>query len=269
MDTPEFQSFIYTFYHDQKRSFPWRETCDPYKILVSEVMLQQTQTSRVQEKYDQWMKTFPNVSTLASSSLKEVLTLWQGLGYNRRGKYLYHAAQMIMDDFEGIVPNQVKLLETLPGVGEYTARAVAIFAFNQPHVLIETNIRSVYIHHFFEDQATVHDKAVKAEIEKTMDTENPREWYYALMDYGSHLKKTLNHNPSRKSKHYTKQSKFHGSTRQLRGAILRHLTHNDSATRSALYQEFPNNKDRVDMILRDLRNEGFIQEISKKFIITE
>lgn len=232
----EFQRSILDFYERQGRDFPWRHTVNPYEILVSEIMLQQTQTERVLPKYLAWLKRFPDVQTLAAAPLADVLALWSGLGYNRRARFLQQACRLISERIAkgGTFPDTADELDALPGIGPYTARAVCTFAFNKPEVFIETNIRSVYIFFFFPDAAglEVKDSDLLYLIEQTLYRENPRLWYYALMDYGAALKKKVE-NPSRKSRHYTKQSRFEGSLRQARGAIIRQLV--NSASGCALY----------------------------------
>ncbi len=236
VDIAEFQATILDYYNTRARSFPWRETDDPYAIMVSEIMLQQTQTERVILKYNAWLKKYPSVHHLAKASLVDVLSMWSGLGYNRRARFLHNAAielSKIIGE-ENTFPNSPKELEKLPGIGPYTARAISTFAFNNPEVFIETNIRSVFLFFFFQERLKdnenmhpVHDNEIFPLIEKSLYRENPRLWYYALMDYGAELKKTVK-NPNRKSKHYAKQSKFEGSVRQARGAILRQLTMQES-----------------------------------------
>ena len=198
---------------------PWRQTTDPYRILVSEVMLQQTQVDRVLPYYERFIKQFPTARALAKATLSEVLQLWQGLGYNRRAKYLHEAAKILAKEkFVG---------QKLPGVGTYTHGAVLAFAFNQPEVFIETNIRTVVLQHRFPN-ATIYrsipDKDILPVVEELLRASKmqPRDFYAAMMDYGSHLKRQGIKLNSR-SKHYAKQSTFEGSTRQLRGAILREL----------------------------------------------
>lgn len=194
-----------------RHHLPWRKTHDPYKILVSEVMLQQTQVDRVVPKYNAFIKAFPSARALAKAPLTKVLRLWSGLGYNRRAKYLHQAAKVFKTGVE---------LEELPGVGPYTARAVRVFAFNKPEVLIETNIRAVFLHHLFPKATKVPDAKLLPLIAKVLDHKNPHMWYAALMDYGSYLKQKYP-NPSRRSKHHAQQKAFKGSDREVRGAILR------------------------------------------------
>lgn len=218
----QFQSKIWKHYEDFKRDLPWRHTADPYKIFISEVMLQQTQVSRVIPKYDAFLKKFPTFSRLAQSELVHVLQQWSGLGYNRRGRFLWESAQIIIDTYKGIVPNDPELVDLLPGIGRATASSIIVFSYNIPLVFIETNIRRVFINAFFNQKSEIRDADIEKLVAATLDKENPREWYYALMDYGAFLGKTIE-NPNKKSAHYTKQSKFKGSTRQLRGFILKQL----------------------------------------------
>lgn len=219
----EFQSMILDFYRQEGRSFPWRETRDPYAILVSELMLQQTQTERVVPKYLAWLEAFPTAADLAAAPFPQVLAAWSGLGYNRRAGYLQSACRQVVQEFGGVFPSTAKELQRLKGVGAYTAGAVAAFAFNRPEVFIETNIRSVYLFFFYPDQEKVSDAQLMPLIQATVYHQDPRRWYYALMDYGAALKKSTA-NPNRRSHHYSRQSRFEGSLRQARGAIVRQLS---------------------------------------------
>ncbi len=219
----EFQSMILDFYRQEGRSFPWRETRDPYAILVSELMLQQTQTERVVPKYLAWLEAFPTAADLAAAPFPQVLAAWSGLGYNRRAGYLQSACRQVVQELGGVFPSTAKELQRLKGVGAYTAGAVAAFAFNRPEVFIETNIRSVYLFFFYPDQEKVSDAQLMPLIQATVYHQDPRRWYYALMDYGARLKKSTA-NPNRQSRHYSRQSRFEGSLRQARGAIVRQLS---------------------------------------------
>ena len=253
-----FQSLILDFYKSSGRDFLWRQTKDPYAILVSEIMLQQTQTLRVLPKYEQWLFRFPTFYELADASLKEVLSYWQGLGYNRRGKYLHEIAKRVIQDFDGQLPACTKKLEQLPGIGKYTAADVCTFAFGLPHSFIETNIRTVFIVNFFQDQEKVHDKEIMLVVEQTIDEDNPREWYYALMDYGVMLKQQLV-NPNRKSAHHTIQSKFEGSDRQIRGIILKLLTQKEKVSLQELKKNIKRKSERIEKALGQLITEGFLK----------
>lgn len=217
-----FRSIIYGYYATNKRHFDWRQNHEPYNVVVSEVMLQQTQTDRVAPKFKAFIERFPTFQSLATSSFHDVLTYWKGLGYNRRALGLQAIAQQITDQFSGQLPNDIKTLETFPNIGPATARSITAFAFNAPTVFIETNIRTVFIYFFKSNEKSVSDKELLPIIERALDRDNPREWYYALMDYGVMLKKSVG-NVSQRSAHYKKQSAFLGSDRQLRGRILQVL----------------------------------------------
>lgn len=205
---------------------PWRKDTSPYYVLVSELMLQQTQVDRVIPKFNEFVKRFPSVGTLADAPLSDVLIAWNGLGYNRRAKFLHEAAKKVVTDFDGIIPPTTSELIGLPGVGVNTAAAILAYSFNQPVVFVETNIRTVYFHHFFKDSSVVSDKELHQVVEQTLDHKHPREFYQALMDYGSYLKKQgVGHID--KSAHYKKQSILKGSLREVRGQIIRTLTTGD------------------------------------------
>ncbi len=260
----KFKKIIWTYYRNHKRDFPWRRTRDPYKILVSEVMLQQTQAPRVVPKYKNFLKKFPNTRTLAKAKLADVLTEWQGLGYNRRSLYLKKCAEKIESDFDGKFPRDLKTLCSLPGIGPATAGDILAFAWNKPVVVIETNIRSVFIHFFFTDKEKVSDKEIIPLIKETLDEKNPREWYWALFDYGAYLKET--HNPSSKSAHHAKQSKFIGSHRQKRAEILRIIL-KKPITKKELHRSHLCSSEMLSKILTDLQKEGLIQKNKNKFFV--
>lgn len=266
--TPSLQQFkkiIWDYYHEHRRVFAWRETTDPYAIVVSEIMLQQTQTDRVAKKFPEFLKTFPTFKDLAQAPLADVLRAWQGLGYNRRAIALQKIAVRVLSEFGGHLPNNPEMLETFPGIGPNTAGSVCAFAFNEPTFFIETNIRAVFLHHFFPKSKEVHDRQLLPLIEQTLDRHNPREWYYALMDYGVQLKK-LHKNPSRRSAHHTTQSKFVGSDRQVRGAILRLLLAQHTLSFEELRHEFPNHDtERLERIVQELIRERFITEHNKQY----
>lgn len=261
MHSTEFKDSVWQFYAQNKRTMPWRENTDPYWIVVSELMLQQTQVDRVIPKFNQFIEVFPSMQSLAEASLSEVLLLWNGLGYNRRAKFLHELSKKVVSKNNGEVPNNFTDLIALPGIGPNTAGAILAYAFNQPVVYIETNIRTVYLHHFFEGQLQIDDSSILPLIESTMDRDNPREWYWALMDYGSYLKK-VTANPSRASKHYVKQSKFEGSKRQIRGRVLKLLLERPYA-KQELMSELSD--ERVESVLDDLQTEHLIRFSGQKY----
>jgi len=256
-ETTQFRKIVYDYYQNFGRNLPWRSTSDPYEILVSEIMLQQTQTSRVVERYVEFIKTFPNIISLAEATLRDVLIVWRGLGYNRRALSLKRLAEMVITSYGGDIPSDVSLLMQLPGIGNATANAVCAFAFNQPVVFIETNVRTVYIYHFFSTKDIVRDSEIRPLVEKTLDYDNPRRWYNALMDYGVALKKNWS-NPGRKSAHHKEQPPFEGSARQVRGAILRALVARPKQTFHELIKIVHFDPDVVRKNIQSLEKEGLI-----------
>lgn len=261
-----FQKEVWEYYHANARPMPWRETCDPYKILVSEVMLQQTQVPRVMIKYQEFIEAFPTINELANAPLAHVFAIWKGLGYNRRAKFLKQAAETIVKDYKGTFPTTHEELVKLPGIGPATAAAVLTYAYNKPIPFIETNIRAVYIHHFFKDEHDIADKQIEQLVAQTIDKKNPREWNWALMDYGTYLKKQ-HKNPATKSKHHVKQSKFEGSRRQKRGRILGHLLEYGGATRSQLREVTGADPHLLDDIIKQLLDEGMLIQENKRYLL--
>ncbi|MGD1997509.1 MAG: A/G-specific adenine glycosylase [Candidatus Dependentiae bacterium] len=269
-----FVETIKTYYRKHRRPFSWRDNPTPYAVFVSEVMLQQTQTHRVRPKFESFTRLFPSFEVLAVAPLVKVLAAWQGLGYNRRAKFLKQSAEIIMEKHGGTLPKDPVDLVELPGIGPATASSLAAFAYNVPTTFIETNVRTVFIHFFCSDKKGVHDKELLPLIAQTLDRENPRDWYYALMDYGVMLKKQLV-NPSRQSKHHVRQSRFEGSDRQIRGAIVRLLTtthaHIDQELlidEVCLHPKISAQPTRVQRILEGLLVEQMVQrdEQSRIFI---
>ncbi len=259
MDVAEkkFVATVWEYYRKNGRhTLPWRKTKNAYRILVSEIMLQQTQVDRVIPKYKNFLKKFPTVQKLSEAPLGEVLREWQGLGYNRRAKMLHECARTIVRERKGKFPKTYTELVRLPGIGNYTAGAVLAFAFNTSIPIIETNIRAVVIHHFFRDTTDVTDTEILSIVTRTLDSKNSREWYYALMDYGAYIKKEFG-NPNSRSKHYTKQSTFKNSDRQIRGAVLRLLAQG-RCTRKKVHAELSFDIDRIDAQVERLMEEGMI-----------
>jgi A/G-specific adenine glycosylase len=225
----EFRRVIYSRYGDAGRVFPWRQNTGPWGVLVSEFMLQQTQTDRVIPYWERWMRLWPSPRDLAGASLEAVMREWSGLGYNRRARYIRDCAVTIAADHNGLVPETPEGLRGLPGIGPYTAGAVACFGYNYPAVFIETNIRAAALHFFFQGREGVKDGEIFPFLEAALDRENPRKWNWALMDYGAALKK-LTANPNRRSAHYARQSPFEGSFRRLRGMVIKALAFQGPAT---------------------------------------
>ena len=202
------------------RVLPWRCIDDPYAVLVSEVMLQQTQVARVEKHWTRFLGLFPTIDALAAAGTADVLAQWQGLGYNRRALALKRAAEVCAAERGGKIPDTAEELEALPGIGPATAAGVMAFAYNRPSVYIETNVRTVFLHELFPACDKVSDRQLAPLVAATCPEDDARAWYYALLDYGAHLK-TLVANPSRRSAHYTRQSAFEGSRRQKRAELVR------------------------------------------------
>ena len=230
-------------------------------------MLQQTQVERVIEKYQRFISAFPDFSSLSQASLHDILSIWQGLGYNRRAIALKQIAHEVITKYDGILPSCADILIQLPGIGKATASAIAAFAFNQPVVFIETNIRRVFIHFFFQDRDNVKDSELLPLIEKALDQDNPRQWYYALMDYGVMLKKEVS-NPNRKSFHYQRQAPFQGSRRQLRGLVLKVVLQAPKITESALIRKLKKEPKKIKETLKQLQMEGFIRKERNTYSIS-
>lgn len=265
-DIDDFCAAVYGAARANPRTLPWRESVDPYRVLVSEIMLQQTQADRVTGKFAAFVARFPDVAALASARLDEVLTAWQGLGYNRRALTLKRAAEAIVERFGGAVPTGRKDLESLPGIGPYTAGAIMAFAFDTPELFIETNIRSVFIHHFFQDRTGIHDRELLPLVEATLDRSRPREWYNALMDYGVVLKRD-HPNPSRKSAHHTRQSRFEGSNRQLRSALLRAILAESGLSADNLASRVTGDREQIALNLASMEKEGLIVARQGRFFV--
>ena len=282
MTISTFSKTVWNYYTRNGRNLPWRENITPYRIVVSEIMLQQTQVARVVRKFNPFLQKFPDFAALATSPTLEILREWQGLGYNRRGLNLQKLAKIVTEKYGGELPKTYEELVELPGIGPNTAGSILAFAFNIPRTFIETNIRSVYIHCFFPEAERalgrkackkITDNQLMPFIEKSLAAKiagkpnraftNPREWHYALMDYGSNLKRTIA-NPSRHSAHHIRQSKFEGSNRQLRSHILRFVM-DEPLGRSVheIERKFTDkrcNSLQIAKNIADLTKEGFLKK---------
>ncbi|NTW58743.1 MAG: A/G-specific adenine glycosylase [Nitrospirae bacterium] len=261
-----FRKKVYDYYDNQGRDLPWRKRVTPYRVLVSEIMLQQTQVDRVIEKYKEFLSAFPDVKTLAKAPLPKLLKIWSGMGYNRRALSLRKLAQVVVAEHKGRLTSDPDILVTLPGIGKYTAGAVAAFAFNKPVIFMDTNIRRVFIHEFFRDRQHIHDDELVPLVRLTLDTKNPRKWYNALMDYGAVLKKEHG-NPNKRSVHYTRQSPFENSNRQVRGRIIKALVAGAPLTEARIVTETGMAAGRVRKNLDQLAREGFIVKKEDRYLI--
>jgi len=260
------QNAVYRYFGSHRRDLPWRRIADPYCIYVSEVMLQQTQVDQVARKFPAFIRRFPDWESLAKAPLSAVLAAWQGLGYNRRAKFLKSAAEEVVGRFCGTLPSDPVDLATLPGIGAATAASVAAFGFNRPTVFIETNIRSVFIHRFFPGRRSVDDAELLPLVEQALDRRHPARWYSALMDYGTALKR-VEDNPARRSRHHVRQSRFEGSQRQVRGMVVRQLLAAPGMTASALASVIGRPLARVADAVRALVDEGMMERRGRRLYI--
>jgi A/G-specific adenine glycosylase len=261
-----FRKKVLSHYARHGRDLPWRKRVTPYRVLVSEIMLQQTQVERVIEKYREFIAAFPSFPALAKASTSRLLRGWSGLGYNRRALALRDLARKVMADHRGRLPSDPEALRTLPGIGPYTAGAVAAFAFDQPVLFIDTNIRRVFIHEFFAGHTRVRDEELAPLIERAMDRRRPGRWYNALMDYGTMLKQQHG-NANHRSAHYSRQSPFENSNRQLRGAILKALLTGSAMTAGQMAKHVRMDAERVRTNLLQLEAEGFIRKKGGKYTV--
>ena len=255
--------------HEHARDdLPWRYLDDAYLVYVSEVMLQQTQVARVLKRWPRFVAAFPSIDALASADAADVLEMWQGMGYNRRALAMKRTADECSARYEGNLPRTYDELLALPGIGPATAAGIMAFAYGQPSVYIETNVRAVFIHEFFPDAGVVDDRELRPLVEATCSQDDPRGWYYALLDWGAHLKGT-GENPSRRSAQYSRQGAFEGSRRQKRAFVLREVLGQpgigmdqvhaalDAAEAAAGRGDVP--QDVFAGIVEDLAREGFFR----------
>lgn len=256
------------------RALPWRYLDDSYAVLVSEIMLQQTQVARVMRYWERFMALFPTIDALAAADTAEVLAQWQGLGYNRRALALKRAADICAAEHGGMLPDTHEGLRALPGIGPATAAGVMAFAHNRPGVYLETNVRAVFIHELFPGREGVKDRELEPLVAATCPDDDARGWYYALLDYGAHLKASMP-NPSRRSAHHARQSAFEGSRRQKRAELLRVVLAQPGATfdeLAARLDEFERKAGRGPVaegeargIVDDLVAEGFFRQEGEGF----
>lgn len=264
MTIKAFQQEIGKYYRAHGRhDMLWRHGRNPYRVFVSEVMLQQTQVSRVTDRYPSFIRRFPDFYALANASPREVLKEWQGMGYNRRALNLRRAAGIVIRDYGGRLPRTPEELEGLPGIGKATAGSIAAFAWNRRAPFIETNIRRVFIHFFFRRKKKVRDEEILALVKECLPRKNAREWFYALMDYGTMLAAREKKNPNARSADYRPQPKFAGSRRELRGKILAHMLSGKRGSSASLARLFGREEAEIGEALTALVREGFLVRTGK------
>lgn len=263
-----FREKVWQYYREYGRLFPWRETDDPYSIFVSELMLQQTQTGRVLKKYEPFLQEFGSFGELAEAPLSRVLQMWSGLGYNRRALGLKQSSEIIHNRYQDRLPSDRHELIQLPMIGPATAGSLQAFVYNKPSVFIETNIRRVILHHFFPQREEVRDNEILSFVTAVLDEDDPRHWYYALMDYGVYLKNAVP-NPNRRSAHYQRQPPFQNSNRQIRGKLVSLLARNSGMSLEEIHTRLEHFEiSRIEGCLRRLEEEGFIAAEDELYRIT-
>lgn len=239
-----FQKKVMNWWAENERDLPWRRDPSPYNVLVSEIMLQQTQVSRVIPKFNEFLKEFPTIDSLANANNKSLLQVWSGLGYNRRAIWLKEAAKQIVE--KGEFPQSVEELQKLKGVGPYTSRSVLIFAFNQNLAAVDTNIRRVLIASGFADES-MSDKELQSIADNVLLRGKSRDWHNALMDYGSQVLTSSSTGISPTSS----QTGYDGSSRQVRGAVIRALTTSDEI-------DFAEIKSLLDCVVKDSKLQSIM-----------
>ena len=277
-----FNQMLFRWHKAHYREMAWRNTRNPYRILVSEVMLQQTQVERVREKYAEFLKQFPSVHILAKAQLGDVIRAWSGLGYNRRAKYLHECVKEVLLNHQGKFPNDMTTLMTLPGIGLSTAGALQAFAFGEDEPMIDTNIRRILTRTFFSpkmsrlrlDMVGVSDKELYVFAKSLIPKGKGREWNYAMLDLGATLCTARHHSklcplaklhgPVSDFVYKKPQKKFANSDRFYRGRILSQLLISPHTSES-LQEVLALEQGLLHLILTKLAKEHLIV-VSKKSV---
>lgn len=275
---PRDREALLEWFVPRTRIYPWRRTRDPYRILVSEVMLQQTQAPRVEPAYRSFVRSFPSLRQLANARRSSVVAEWSGLGYPRRAVALSEAARAIVRDQGGAVPSEPAALQELPGIGSYTAAAVASIAFDVPVAAVDTNVRRIVARVAFgteADEVAASDLAAVAH--RWLDPRAPGTWNQALMDLGREVcrpaRPRCGECPLARGCRFRangavpraarrRQQPFEGSMRQTRGAVVRELGAAPSHTLAALVQITGSPIDRVTEAVRGLAADGIVSATS-------
>ncbi len=261
-----FQHKVLSYYDRSGRDLPWRKTTNPYHILLSEVMLQQTQVDRVVDYYQRWLKKWPTIVNLAQAERTDVLRMWMGLGYNNRAVNLHKAVQKIVSEYNGEVITAMNNYKNIPGIGPYISSAVRIFSTNENVVTVDTNIRRILIHEFKLPESTT-DKELWEIAFNCLPKGKSREWHNALMDYGATLL------TARKTgiKPKTQQSTFEGSDRQIRAKIVRHLLKNNKpvSIKQLLSAVNEKNSERLQKIVRGMVEDDLLVSSGRSYFLKE
>jgi A/G-specific adenine glycosylase len=264
---------VLAWFASRSRAYPWRGTRDPYRVWVSEIMLQQTQAARVAPAFEAFVRRFPSVTSLAAASRREVLRAWDGLGYHRRAVALSEGARIVVRDHGGQLPADPAALRGLPGVGPYTSAAVASIAFGMPVAAVDTNVRRVVARVHLGIEADDASPREVAELSNAwLDPRDPGRWNQALMDLGREVCRPrprcercplatgcrfvaagLPVRPARR-----RQGPFRGSTREVRGAIVLALRTHESLSIGRLIAETGFEKERVAPAVSALAGEGIV-----------
>jgi len=269
----EFQRFIFSWWKTNRRDLPWRRTNDPYKILVSEVMLQQTQVLRVLPKYREFIERYPTVYDLAKASPGDVLRIWKGMGYNRRALYLYKTAQEVVRIYHGIFPKDEESLTKLPGLGIYTARAIMVSAYRQNVAMVDTNIRQIITHFFFRDKPQ-KPAVIQAAADQLVPVGKSWEWHQALMDFGSSKLKKI-HPPMRRIGRTAEKKKsipFKESNRFYRGRIIDILRQDkigEDQLITNLIKKYGKPRQFLQSIIGSLIKDGLVVKKGKSLYLPE
>jgi A/G-specific adenine glycosylase len=283
---------ILVWYGEYHRDLPWRKTYDPYHILVSEVMLQQTQVDRVVTKYTQFLDEFPTVTALAKASTADVIRAWAGLGYNRRALFLQRTAVVILEKHNNIFPKNIHALLELPGIGEYTARAILSFAFDVPVAVMDTNHRKFYSR-VFGHKKMLTDKELLVFAQEFVNTIVQLQmlfskkdatcsvvyyWNQALMDFMSAVAKKnthplvqdfiLNYPEIPKKKQKKKTVKFRDTDRYYRGRIIALLREKESVRLATVQKQFDDiSPERFQKIIAGLEKDGLIKQANHSIVL--
>lgn len=269
--TRKLKQHLFSWYRNNKRTFSWRNTNDPWKIFLIEIISQQTQINRADDYYKKFIKEFPTPESMARSSLKKVLELWSGLGYNNRAKRLYESSKMLSESsFDSINPN----FEILPGVGPYTKNAILSFAYGDSVLAIDTNLERIITRYFGVDDAKDYLKRYSQSLLKKV---NSKDLNQAFMDFGSMVCTSLSPScdicplETECSKYFSKikksYQKFEGSNREIRGKVLKLLLNEDQISKEELTNKLGEEEEKLNKALHGLQKDNLL--IIKKNNIIE